>query len=346
VNKYLKQFNTATDMMDEGNLTQALEIYLDLKKVPDLTPYCYYRIAQISNMIGQPEEAYELYYKALTLKPDLMSKLLIEGHTSQNYVFRGKKEEKINTKCPLCEEESEPHWCYPLVEASGYMEVFNPIRMWMYCHPCNHMFAREFPEKLFLYNTNPRKANSAFFPYYSNVLAAIRRNGYSSGMSLFEVGIGACECLLAAREIGYKSFGIDVIERHVEDAKTKYGLDALTIDFLEYESDEKWDVIIMGDVIEHVSDPGLAMAKAESLLADNGALWVSTPTFESAFSCVAGHNDVMRKQQFHLNYFSRESFYTLLERNNLMPVDYQISAHFNGSMEVIAIKQSRGVTGG
>jgi len=36
-------------------------------------------------------------------------------------------------------------------------------------------------------------------------------------MTLFEVGFGAGECLLAAREIGYECFGIDVIERHVED---------------------------------------------------------------------------------------------------------------------------------
>jgi hypothetical protein len=50
----------------------------------------------------------------------------------------------------------------------------------------------------------------------------------------------------------------------------------------------------------------------------------------------------MRKQQFHLNYFSRESLYALLEKNYLFPVDYQISAHFNGSMEVIAVKESRG----
>jgi 2-polyprenyl-3-methyl-5-hydroxy-6-metoxy-1,4-benzoquinol methylase len=341
MNKYLEQFNKATDLMDGGNLSQALEMYFELEKVPDLMPFCYYRIAQISNMIGQPEEAYDLYYKALTKKPDIMATLLKEGHTSLNYVFTGKKDEKENTKCPLCGEESEPHWCYPLVEAVGYMKIFNPIRMWMYCHPCNHMFARDFPEKLFLYNTNPRSANSTFFPYYSNVLATIRRNGYSSGMSLFEVGIGAGECLLAAREIGYKTFGIDVIERHVEDAKNLYGLDALAIDFLEYESDEKWDVIIMGDVIEHVSDPDLALAKAESLLAEDGALWVSTPTFESAYSIIAGHNDPMRRQQFHLNYFSRESFYALLERNNLIPVDYQISAHFGGSMEVIAIKSGR-----
>jgi len=334
----LVRFNNASELMDKGKLEEALDEFLKLEREPEFTQFCYYRIAQISNMIGEPEEAYELYYKALTEMPNIASRMLPQEHPSYGYIFKGKKDEKVRTECPLCNEESAPRWCYTLFEAAGYNEFFNPVRMWMFCEPCNHMFAREFPEKLFLYNTNPRSANHMFFTYYSDVLASIRHNGFASGMSLFEVGIGACECLLAAREIGYDIFGIDVIERHVEDAKNKYGLDAEAIDFLEFESDRKWDVIIMGDVIEHVSDPDLALAKAESLLNDDGALWISTPTFESAFSCIAGHNDPMRKQQYHLNYFSRESLYMLLERNGFIPVDYKISGHFNGSMEVVAIK--------
>jgi len=334
-------FYKASDMMDNGNIEDALSIFLELESNNDLAPFCYYRIAEISNMIGEPEEAYELYYKAFSMLPSIASKILPEAHPSFNYVFQGKNEERVNTKCPLCDAECKPKWCYSLIEEKGYNEIFNPVRIWMYCEPCHHMFAREFPERLFLYNNNPRKANTTCFNYYSKILATIRHNGYATGMSLFEVGIGACECLLAAREIGYETYGIDVIKRHVEDAKKLYDLDVETVDFLEFESDKKWDIIIMGDVLEHVSDPDAALAKAESLLNENGALWISTPSFESAYSCVVNHNDPMRRQQYHLNYFSRESLYALLEKNYLIPVNYEISDHFNGSMEVVAIKESR-----
>ena len=337
----VKKYNDAVDLIFSNRLDEALEILLKLAKNRELAPFCNYRIAQISNMIGEPDTAYGLYYKAFTAMPGIMSKLLTSEHSSFKYVFRGKKDEKENTKCTLCDGESVSKWCYPLVEASGYNEFFNPVRMWMYCKSCHHMFARDFPEKLFLYNTGTRQANPTFFPYYSNILSAIRGNGYAKGMTLFEVGIGACECLLAAREIGYETFGIDVIEQHVMDAKNKYNLYAETADFIEYSSDSLWDVVIMGDVLEHVSDPDKAIKKAESMLADDGALWISTPTFESAYSAVAGHDDAMRRQQFHLNYFSRQSLYMLLEHNNLVAVDYNISGHFNGSMEVIAIKKAR-----
>jgi len=337
----VEKFNEAVNLVNAEKLEEALELLLELVNNDNLAPFCYYNIARVSNMLGEPEEAYELYYKALTAKPDLAAQILPADHSSSGYIFNGKKEETENTKCPLCGTESVPKWCYPLLEAHGYNSFFNPIRMWMYCDKCNHMFARNFPEKLFLYNTALRNANPVFFPYYSNVLSTIRGKGYATGMTLFEVGLGACECLLAAREIGYEAYGIDVIERHVEDAKSKYGLNAETADFNEYEPDRTWDVIIMGDVLEHVNDPEQALIKAESMLSDDGALWISTPSFESAFALIAGHNDAMKRQQYHLNYFSRESLYMLLERNRLIPVDYSISGHYNGSMEVIAVKESR-----
>jgi len=304
----------------------------------EIAPFCYFYLALISNATGDPEAAYNLYYNAFEAMPNLAASLCADKHSSHAYVYKGKKEEKERLHCPFCGRLAMARWCYPLVEAQGYNPFFNPIRMWMYCEPCHHMFARHFPEKLFLHNTNPRKANPVKFPYYSQLLGNIRARGFAHGMDLFEIGIGASECLLAAREIGYNAFGIDVIERHVEDAKKLYGLQAETADINEFVSGQQYDVIIMGDVLEHVSDPEAAMKKVRTLMKDDGAVWISTPSFESAFSAVAGHNDAMRRQQYHLNYFSRESLYACLERCGLMPVDYHISSHYNGSMEVTAVK--------
>ena len=341
MSNHAERFNKADILLNENKIEDALAIYLDLQKVDMFSAFCFYRIACISNMTGDPETAYDLYYKTLERLPTIASNILPKEHSSFNYIFHGKKTEVRNENCPLCGEDSTPRWCYPLMEAQGYNSFFNPIRMWMYCQPCHHMFARDFPEKLFIHNASPRVAVPSSFTYYSQILSKIRMGGYAVGMSLFEVGIGACECLLAAREIGYETFGIDVIERHVEDAKKKYGLNAETADFIEFDSDQKWDVIIMGDVLEHVSDPIQAIAKAESLLKDDGALWISTPSFESAHAMVVGHNDIMRRQQYHINYFSRESLYSILEQNNLVPVDYHVSGHYSGSMEVTIIKASR-----
>jgi SAM-dependent methyltransferase len=333
------EFNRAENLYKNGAYEPAAEVYLSIENVKGVAAICHYRLAQISNIAHDPVTAYNLYYKAFSGKSDIMRTICAPDHSSSGYVFGGKRKENRNSDCPLCGNHGEPYWCYPLSEAAGFNKFFNPVRMWLHCSDCNHLFAQDFPEKLFIHNDTPRTANPNVFSYYSDVLSNLRQ--YTGGMSLFEVGIGACECLLAAREIGYEAFGIDVIERHVTDARNKYGLSAETHDFVEYASDRSYDVIIMGDVLEHVSDPNRAIEKANELLHENGVLWISTPNFESAFSFVAGHNDPMRRQQYHLNYFSRDSLYKLLERSGLAPVEYRISAHYNGSMEVAAVKQSR-----
>jgi len=332
------KYNQGITLIASGNYEAAAGVFIELQKIKEVSSACYYQLANISNATNDPGTAYNLYYRAFEEKPDLAAQIFNDQHTSYSYVYKEKKQEKERLECPLCGGQSNPHWCYPLVEAAGFNSFFNPIRMWMYCKPCHHMFARHFPEKLFLHNDNPRQANPAFFSYYSRILGDIRARGFAKGMSLFEIGIGASECLLSAREIGYDAFGIDVIDRHVEDAKQLYGLKAETADFVEYKSDRQWDVIIMGDVLEHVSDPVKAIEKVVTLVKDDGCIWISTPSFESAFSAVVGHNDAMRRQQYHLNYFSRESLYDLLKRFGLTPVDYHISGHYNGSMEVVAKK--------
>ena len=332
-------YHEAVRMMDNNRVEEAIVLFVELRKHDTIAPLCHYQLAYIANMSNDPETSYKLYYKAFEDEPSLPALAYGKDHPSVNYVFKGKFPEKTRTDCPLCGGQGVPKWCYALPEATAYNESINPIRMWMFCEPCNHIFARDFPEKIFLHNASARKATATFFPYYSKVLTTIRQ--YAPGMTLFEIGVGACECLLSAREIGYETFGIDVIERHVEDAKRLYGLEAETADFNEYKSTRLWDVLIMGDVLEHVDDPVRAIEKAASLLTDEGALWISTPNFESAFSAVAGHTDAMRRQQYHLNYFSRESLYNLLGKFGLAPVDYQISGHYAGSMEVIAIKESR-----
>ena len=336
-----EEFNKADDLIKKGAYDEASKIYIKIRRLyAELAPFCDYRLAVISNNTGDPLAAYDLYYSAFNAAPDIAAFIYGGDHPNTNYVFKGKKDEIETAACPICGNlDIRPRWCYPLTEAAGFNSFFNPIRLWMYCELCHHMVARHFPEKLFLYNDGPRSPNPTYFSYYSGILDRISR--YAQGMSLFEVGIGACECLLAAQEIGFDAFGIDVIDRHVQMARDKYGLNADTADFVEFRSDRKFDIIIMGDVLEHVSDPVAAMHKANELLNDDGAIWVSTPNFDSAYSIVVGHDDPMKKQQYHLNYFSRHSYYTLLEKCGFVPVDYSISSHYRGSMEVISIKSHR-----
>jgi SAM-dependent methyltransferase len=331
-------FKEAEQLFNQGKIEKATEKYLKLTDDNLYAPFSYFRLADISNRTEDPLKAKELYYTALKMKPDIYKGLLPEGHPNRDYLFLGKKDEILYDKCPLCGEFSEAHWCYAtLGVGAAYFQKYNPVRVWLLCQQCNHLFAEEYPEKSPESEHTAMKTNPHFFPYYSDVLARIMQ--YITGNDLLEVGIGGSECAIVAREMGFDVFGIDIAAANVKQAK-KYGIAAEAHDFSEFEPDRKWDVIILGDVIEHVPNPAQSLAKAYCLLNDNGVLWISTPNFESCFSSFAGHDDPMRMEATHKNYFSRFSLFNLLDRFEFMPVDYRVSSHYNGSMEVIVVKKS------
>jgi 2-polyprenyl-3-methyl-5-hydroxy-6-metoxy-1,4-benzoquinol methylase len=331
-----------------GDLEGAATRYLELTKDAAFAPLAFFQLAQAVNRAGDPLAAKDCFYQAFSMKPNIAKLVLPKEHPNHNYIFPGKKDEKAFDRCPLCGAEGRPYLCYSTIFlTSTNIQSYNPVRLWMICDACSHLFAGEFPEPqpethsqsdpenpiLGAVPTNP-----GLFPYYSNILSRLAK--FAKGTELLEIGLGGSDCLLAAREMGFNTFGIDIVEPNVMQAR-QYGLDAERHDFMKFNPNRKWDIIIMGDVLEHVSDPVAALQKTCCLLNDSGALWISTPNFYSAYGAISGHNDAMRIVATHKNYFSRNSLYKLLDRIHLFPMEYRISSHFNGSMEVICKKAGR-----
>jgi 2-polyprenyl-3-methyl-5-hydroxy-6-metoxy-1,4-benzoquinol methylase len=67
---------------------------------------------------------------------------------------------------------------------------------------------------------------------------------------------------------------IDIAKKMINNSKVNYSL----IDIFEYFPSQKYDFITMGEVLEHVEDPVSLLAKLHGLLADNGKLFITTPT--------------------------------------------------------------------
>jgi 2-polyprenyl-3-methyl-5-hydroxy-6-metoxy-1,4-benzoquinol methylase len=107
---------------------------------------------------------------------------------------------------------------------------------------------------------------------------------------------------------------------------------------MDFETDDLFDIIILGDVLEHIPNPSKMLEKAYNLLDKEGVIWISTPNFESAFSYIMKDKDPMWRVCEHLNYFSYISLKKTLEKTGFKTVDYKISQHYNGCMEITAIK--------
>ena len=82
----------------------------------------------------------------------------------------------------------------------------------------------------------------------------------------------------------------------------------------EFVTDERYDVILMLNLIEHVSDPRSVLLKAKGLLASTGRLYIKTPNFRSLDASLFRHANwggyhCLR----HFVIFTRESLSRLLE---------------------------------
>jgi len=345
INNSKEIYDNAYDLLESGDYEAAVELLLTIVDDDLYGPYAHFVLGEISNRTGDPLAAKDLYYKALELKPDLYKNILSPEHPNHDYIYTGKKYEPPVEVCPLCGKPGEPKWCYPTLNfKSLHMRLHNPIRLWMYCKDCHHIYAEEFPEQEVLESGSDLAYSRMFhtnterFNHYSQVLSNLSE--YTGGRELLEIGLGGCECVLVAQEMGFNVFGVDIMDSGVALAG-KYGINAVLQDFMSFKTEKKWDIIVFGDVIEHVSDPRTALLKLYDLLKDDGVILISTPNFDSAFSVVHGHEDGMRLEVSHKNYFSRISLFNLLEQCGFIPVEYQLSPHYPGSMEVTIIKNLR-----
>lgn len=105
----------------------------------------------------------------------------------------------------------------------------------------------------------------------------------STGEKILDVGCSQGITSILLGEKGKNVVGIDIERECIEyaekdkDIKNLEGVKFLCDDFLTYNFDEKFDCIIMGEILEHIYSPGLFLDKSKELLKDNGRLIVTVP---------------------------------------------------------------------
>jgi len=156
---------------------------------------------------------------------------------------------------------------------------------------------------------------------------------------LLEVGVGEGECIAVARELFFDVVGIDITKECVDYVNKTFQLDVIHGDFLAHPFQQLFDVIVLGDVLEHVRDPRSFIKKTAELSHKGTVLWVSTPSFESVYTQFKGHDDPMRREPSHCGYFSFFSLCGLLDSFGFDVIHYEISVHYYGSMEITALKR-------
>lgn len=139
-------------------------------------------------------------------------------------------------------------------------------------------------------------------------------------LKVLDVGCSEGFFMELLRNLGFENIkGIDPSSKVVEKAKKK-GLIAEQNDIDEFQTKEKYDVILMMDVLEHLEKPEQALEKAYKLLNDNGALYLNIPICDSlALRCRRFLKLASRESQLHdwdethINAYSKKELVSLLK---------------------------------
>ena len=294
-----------------------------------------------------PQESYDHSIKLLEEFPDLLS-----GNRSVHpgYVYSSSHKQRVFEKCPVCGGESEPYYSAFSYCMTDFDHPFEPFKLWKKCKGCGNLHTWKFPEEFLALSSHEKvvtpsedaqfkslDGNTFMLPIWSNILNKLK--AYNSKRSLLEVGIGHGELLSVALEMGYEISAVEIVEEEAQNVSDVLNIPIRNGDFLNFRSDKTFPVIIMGDVIEHVTDPEAALRNAYSLLDDDGVMWLSTPNFESSFTRLKKFTDPMWMEPYHITYFNYNGFEALLEKCGFSVREYTVSNRYNGSMELIITKK-------
>ena len=137
---------------------------------------------------------------------------------------------------------------------------------------------------------------------------------------LLDLGCWVGFLLAEARDRGWETVGVEPSAFAAEYARSRLGLDVRQEDLFEADLPEgSFDAIVLGDVLEHLIDPGAALDRIAGLLAPGGVVYLALPDAGSALARRMGARwwSVLPT---HVQYFTRGSLMTLLRRLEFQPL--------------------------
>jgi SAM-dependent methyltransferase len=128
------------------------------------------------------------------------------------------------------------------------------------------------------------------------------------GDLVLDVGCGSCLSLLEARALGAEGRGIEA-DPNVRRIADELGL-VVHIGSLSDEPflGQRFDLVVLNQVIEHVPDPALMLVRLRSLLKRDGRIVLVFPNVGSFWCRLTRDKWINWHVPYHLHHFSRRSF--------------------------------------
>jgi len=131
---------------------------------------------------------------------------------------------------------------------------------------------------------------------------------------LLDIGCSAGFSMACFKRYGWDVMGVDISEWASKFAREKLGLNVFTGSVEEIQFNERFDVITMYHIIEHLPDPLRTLIRVRNLLVDDGLLIVKGPNLASFDRMWHGKKWRGYTDRTHLYYFTPKTYRTILEK--------------------------------
>jgi 2-polyprenyl-3-methyl-5-hydroxy-6-metoxy-1,4-benzoquinol methylase len=228
-----------------------------------------------------------------------------------------------SASCPLCDGTSTLIYSGCL-DLEYFMPAASDFRR---CDECGLVFMHPLPTRAELPDLYPANYHNFDPPsnpisrlllsrYYDRQVARCRTHMPDDG-SFLEIGCASGDVLERMQRAGYDDVqGIELSLEACEKAWQR-GLKVFHGTLDEFETDQRFDVIFMSHVIEHVLDPVATVAKISALLRPGGVLCIETPNVGAPDARVFKKDWGLVHYPRHLYLFDRSTVVRLLERGDL-----------------------------
>jgi len=159
----------------------------------------------------------------------------------------------------------------------------------------------------------------------------IKRNISKRGNYL-DIGCGNGKLLQLAKADNWDVHGIELSQSFAEKIKERLDIDVTVVNFMDYQTEVKYDLLTLRHVLEHLPDPVLAMKKMNSFLNEGAYAELEFPNIEGLTFKVRRFLDKLgiSKKKYEENYkpghcheFSKKSFNYLLSKTGFELVKWE-----------------------
>ncbi len=145
---------------------------------------------------------------------------------------------------------------------------------------------------------------------------------------LLEIGSALGHFTALAAQRGWRVVGLDLSPEAVSEAAARFGLDFRAGPLRRHRSAlPPFDLVFVGDVIEHVPSPIELLREVYSVLAPGGILCLDTPNFASGWRLIGGRR-WLGLNRYHINLFEARTLERVLSSCGYLDIRLGSYTHY------------------